>query len=344
MNESIRSESVLAGNEYRLVDGYHTGSHTIRYSVLSARESQWNPCTGQYDTFYTMPAGQRAEMEAALDKWEAAANIRFVEVPFHSSLAFGRGGGVDIAMGIQHMDGYGRVLGATFVGSGLRDFAQEFSRICGVSLPVDGNDAIMSIDRADVGGGWTEAQRILFHNTILHEFGHAIGIDHSNHSYQVMSGNDGGHGTGYILTDDYRLELRSDDIAAVQRLYGAPPEPTPAPTPPAPAPAPSPPREPSWVEHSEVPGVRAGVGPQIDRPEPTGQGVREDGTNGQDTLQGGGTRDEIYGGGRRRCAAGRRRRRLDRRVLRERPDMGPRRRGRHRRRDRERPRVRAGGQ
>lgn len=277
-------------SDYQLIDGYEPRAHTIRYTVLSARDSGYD-CTGDYARFYTLSQAQEAEMQSAMDKWEAVANVRFLEVPYRSDLSFGPGGEVDIAIAMQWLDGYGETLGVTSAGDSLAWLTSEVNRLCGTSERSDSNDAVIAVDRADMGSGWSTSQRIIFHNTMLHELGHAIGIGHSEHTRQVMSGDNGEPGgTPYILGDEYRLELRSDDIAAAQALYGVPPGTS---TPPTAGPPPA--TEPAWVTHTPVAGTSPGAAPQIAEPVPNHTPAIT-GTTGADTLVGGAGNDDILGG------------------------------------------------
>ena len=123
-------------------------------------------------------------------------------------------------------------------------------------------------------------EAVQFHNTILHELGHAIGIGHSDRHQTVMSGNSPGD-TPYWHTW-YRQPLQPDDVAAARALYGPPVTTAPPPAPPTPS----------------TPGIEliAVAEPAVRIPFP-GRTAGEDewGTRGADTLLDGEGADNVYG-------------------------------------------------
>lgn len=88
------------------------------------------------------------------------------------------------------------------------------------------------------GGGIAIAD---IRRVLLHELGHAIGLDHPDQAGQQVE-------AVMNATISDQETLAHDDIAGAQRLYGAPNNPTPTPTPkPTPAPTASPPANGSHI-------------------------------------------------------------------------------------------------
>jgi Ca2+-binding RTX toxin-like protein len=130
------------------------------------------------------------DLYAAFDQWEAAANIRFLQV--------NDGGGVigeDMVADI-------RVTGYTDEENGVA--AAAF-------LPVANDPAAgdMTFDSAE-GNWWNSAN---FFQVAMHEIGHAIGLEHSSDGIAVMNAQFNGNP---------HSELQPDDIAGAQAIYGTP--------------------------------------------------------------------------------------------------------------------------
>ena len=107
--------------------------------------------------------------------------------------------------------------GATVTHTDIETVARE----CGDRIRVDGNEAAIYIDHDDFGYYLSSREAIQFHNTILHEIGHAIGIGHSDVERQVMSGGvENNQGDTRYWHTSYRQSPQPDDIAAAQKLYG----------------------------------------------------------------------------------------------------------------------------
>lgn len=273
---SADEQPVNVGSDaYRLVDGYQEQGPVVRYTLVSDGWGQ--DCTGEWTRNHGFSNAELGEIASAVAKWEAACGVDLQQVPYWDGIDVGPHGQVDIIIGMKEWDGYGNVVGITFVGEGLVEAADLVNRECGPGYAqVDGNDALVVIDSTDFYGTWYSGAKLAsFHNTVLHELGHALGIDHSNHTWQVMSGNNGEPGgTPYITDVGYRLDLRSDDVAAAQRLYG-------------------PPRK-SLAEWSEG---QARLAADYETPASEAPARNKvDGTSGADTLNGSYGSDDIRGG------------------------------------------------
>ena len=190
MNHSI------AGQRYILSDAlWPAGQATITYSfndlILHADGERENSL-GR-----SLSPDLRDIVREAMDAWESVCGVEFVEVA-DSTRANVRIGWqpYSAADPIYVSDGPGSTLGITwtwFSGNGI-------SR---QSVVFDPADSFTSTG---------------FYDTALHELGHVLGIDHSDVRGAVLAG---------LPTTPYsdqpgRDHLTDDDIAAAQRLWGAP--------------------------------------------------------------------------------------------------------------------------
>jgi len=168
-----------------------------------------------------------------VDAWSSVADLTFT---------FTTDADADILIGGHALDGQGGQLGHAFtsfsVNSGLNQATTS-------DIHLDSNDTFGSNA----------------FNTLAHEFGHALGLDHVASTDSLM------HATiqsGFVGP-------QADDIAGIQELYGAPAEtPTPTPTPEEPTPVtpePTPtPEEPTPVTPEPTPTPEE---PTPVTPEPT---------------------------------------------------------------------------
>jgi predicted Zn-dependent protease len=132
------------------------------------------------------------ETEAAFQVWEAAANITFVRSDDPAR--------ADILIGAQ-----ARPLGRAFAN---------------IMYHAGSNDGVKIIDQALVCLNPHHRWKIGFDGdlnvydlryTLVHEIGHAIGLDHPGPSGQVMS----------FRYDELHTELQSGDFQGAQSLYGS---------------------------------------------------------------------------------------------------------------------------
>lgn len=226
----------FASEPYRLWDEFNGAGRThFRYSVVDADyQSPASSCADVYlpaSTVRGIDADGRAEIDAAFDTWASVSGVSFEAVPWNLSLA-------DTDVEIIFLfsasgDGTGNNLGATVL-------LEPTAAACGWRYTLEGNETSVLLDPDDYlwnfgsssHGTPSQAERNELYQTVLHEVGHAIGIDHSDRVGVLMSGPDeDGDGTPYTYYGDTRPSLAADDIAAARRLYGpAHGSPTPADT------------------------------------------------------------------------------------------------------------------
>ena len=169
---------------YRLIDDVEVQGTVVRYTLQPA-QSGFSECTGEYYRFHRFSAAYRAEIDRAVKAWEEACGIDLVEVPWPAADAADP---AEIYVGLTSLDGRGGVVGRMYPHSTI----EEFARLCGEDITLQGDEAFVYIDHDDFGYYLSPHEAVQFHNTILHELGHAIGIGHSDRTRQVMSGNEPG--------------------------------------------------------------------------------------------------------------------------------------------------------
>lgn len=142
-----------------------------------------------------MPAGFKAEIEAAFAAWSAVANIQFQEV-VDNGVAYNAAGATgDIRIGGHTFDGAGGTLAHGY-----------FPPVNGVSAAGD-----IHFDIAETWKiGFAGAGFSIF-QVAAHEIGHAIGLDHTTVPGSLMNS---------FYTEAFSGP-QADDIAGAQFIYGA---------------------------------------------------------------------------------------------------------------------------
>lgn len=172
-------------SDYAL-EGPKWGSSTITWSFASAGGA----VSGSIDTSY------RATIEAAVARWGQVSNLTFKEVSDTTP-------GVDIRVGWGMFSGsqvgetdysYQLTTSETFVPGTLVTLEAPSAKAVGTSL-----------DSTYAGTSTT------LYQTVLHEFGHALGLDHSTDPLATM----------YPYLGPNNGNLDASDIAGIQNLYGA---------------------------------------------------------------------------------------------------------------------------
>ena len=186
-------EDLIFGDPYRLnsSDDMGTGIQ-VTYSFLSSIPDYYDDNSAQAQTFSAFDEAQQETTRAALAEISSFANIEFVEVI---------DGPATITFGLADLGGAN--------GLAFKPFGTD----------TDTYYSDIWLDTAHAASGLEQGDYAYW--TLIHEIGHATGLDHSelpddenNLQYSVMSGS--GH-PDFGLPDSYQLY----DVEALQHLYGA---------------------------------------------------------------------------------------------------------------------------
>jgi hypothetical protein len=160
----------------------------------------------------------------ALDRWAAASGtLTFAQRSLGEDVTTGRR-----YIAIEDDDALGNVLVLDHTGDIVAFTAGEENRmqILGWATPLTSDDAIGRF--VSLMNGKLASNPATVESTMVHEFGHALGLDHSQINADMVDGdpdNDQFIPTMFpTSTDDDAtlIELNPDDVAWVVQLYGSP--------------------------------------------------------------------------------------------------------------------------
>ncbi len=160
----------------------------------------------------------RRELRAAFVAWEAAANVTFIEVDDPST--------ANIVIGAQDIPEGKAFANLSYRSNRLtapvaKALGQARSAPSAGSDDAAGGKTAAGIDQAYVCLNPRSPWKVGFDGnlavydlryTFTHEIGHAIGLDHPDSAGALMA----------YRYDEHAQTLQPSDIAAAQRLYGAP--------------------------------------------------------------------------------------------------------------------------
>ena len=206
-------DSTTPGEGASLTWGFASGGSNCRIGMDSCGGGTVNNISGDFDS----------TARDVVNAWSSVADLTFT---------FTTDADADILIGGHSLDGQSGQLGHAFTSFSVNS---GFNQAIRSDIHLDSNDTFGSNA----------------FNTLAHEFGHALGLDHVASTDSLMN-----------ATIQSGFEgPQADDIAGIQELYGAPataptpvtPEPTPTPVTPEPEPTPvTPEPEPTPVEPTPV--------------------------------------------------------------------------------------------
>ncbi len=179
----------------------------VTYSFVPDGTSMGGTPTNLFSTFNNImsQATWQADIEKAAALWEGAAHINLVQVSDDGS-AIGSGPDQQGAsnFGDIRIGGYDQGNGGTL--------AYAF-----MPPPLNGGPVAGDIMfNTDSAVNWNPSTGYDLETVAIHEFGHALGLDHSALTTAVM----------YAYYNGTKQSLTSDDVSGIQAIYGAQTDPT----------------------------------------------------------------------------------------------------------------------
>lgn len=191
----------------KLMQSSRCGNHDKAIIVNNYRISshKWLNRTITWQFIYETDQDVLSLARKAFGTWEKHANIKFIEVKSNPNimLSFGLTKHYDYITNTHCTDPFDG-KGGTLAHANMPNLQQSSLEIHFDTNEIWNYGLIEDVDKTS-----------LF-DVLVHEIGHSLGIEHSNHADSIMYA----FYSEKMLTPSYKLDITIDDMYAIQYLYG----------------------------------------------------------------------------------------------------------------------------